>query len=177
MDTTKFRELILYISQKCADDPTFGATKLDKILFQADMEHYLEHGRTITSMEYMKLPNGPVPRMFAPIRDDMMSHGEFAYVLGNVGTLTQERPVACRPFNRDVFGETELNEADRAIAELWGKTATEVSRDSHQLMGWKVARNYGDTIPDFAYLIDSDPLTSDDIEWGQRIADEYGLQA
>ena len=27
----KFRELVIYIAEKCADDPTFGATKLNKI--------------------------------------------------------------------------------------------------------------------------------------------------
>jgi len=29
----KFRELILYISQKCANDPSFGAIKVNKILY------------------------------------------------------------------------------------------------------------------------------------------------
>ena len=35
-DERKLRELILYISQRCANDPTFGAIKLNKTLCFSD---------------------------------------------------------------------------------------------------------------------------------------------
>jgi hypothetical protein len=39
-DEQKMKELILYISQKCADDTKFGATKLNKILYFSDFLAY-----------------------------------------------------------------------------------------------------------------------------------------
>jgi len=36
IDERKFKELILYVADKCSDDPDFGAVKLNKILFYSD---------------------------------------------------------------------------------------------------------------------------------------------
>ena len=41
---TKLKELILHIAKECCDDPTFGATKLNKILWWADFLFYRATG-------------------------------------------------------------------------------------------------------------------------------------
>ena len=46
----KFKELVLHISQKCADDPSFGAVKLNKILFFADFASSAHYGTPITGV-------------------------------------------------------------------------------------------------------------------------------
>ena len=43
-------ELILYVAEKCQDDPKFGATKLNKILWWADFLAYAQHGTPITQL-------------------------------------------------------------------------------------------------------------------------------
>jgi hypothetical protein len=75
-DERKMKELILYISQKCADDAKFGATKLNKILYFSDFLAYAYHGSPITGFEYQKLPNGPAPRRLVPVREQLMESGE-----------------------------------------------------------------------------------------------------
>src|SRR5438067_8225208 len=77
-DDRKLAELILYISQKCANDPTFGATKLNKILCYSDFVFYAYHHRGITNVEYQKLPNGPAPRRLIPVRDKLIKNGDLA---------------------------------------------------------------------------------------------------
>lgn len=72
----RFRELILYISQKCADDSTFGSVKLNKILFFSDFLTYAEFGEPITGFVYQKLANGPAPNRLLPIRNDMIEKGD-----------------------------------------------------------------------------------------------------
>ena len=52
----KFRELILWLCAVSETDPTFGATKLNKLLFFIDLESLRQFGQTITDQEYQKLP-------------------------------------------------------------------------------------------------------------------------
>ena len=47
----KFRELLVYVSKKCEDDPTFGAVKLNKILYYADFAAYRQGGKPITGAQ------------------------------------------------------------------------------------------------------------------------------
>ena len=57
----KLKELVLYIAQKSEDDPSFGATKLNKILFAADFYFFGQTGRSITGASYVHRGKGPVP--------------------------------------------------------------------------------------------------------------------
>ena len=54
-DEEKLSELILYISQKCATDPKFGAVKLNKILYLSDFLAFGNWGEPITGVEYQHL--------------------------------------------------------------------------------------------------------------------------
>src|SRR5438034_10969942 len=74
----RLRELILYVSQRCANDPTFGATKLNKILFYADFFSYFRFGEPIAGIEYQRLPNGPAPKQLLPVRRQMLAEGDLA---------------------------------------------------------------------------------------------------
>src|SRR5438067_13073106 len=70
-DEQKFRELILYFAQKSADDPAFGAVKLNKLLFYADFVSFAKRGKAITGATYFRLPHGPAPRQLLPITKKM----------------------------------------------------------------------------------------------------------
>src|SRR5438034_11290020 len=96
-DEPRFRELVLYICEKCAADPKFGATKLNKILYFADFLAYAEFGEPITGVEYQKIANGPAPRRLLPIREEMIKAGDLA--IQRIKLVTgrfQERPVNLR---------------------------------------------------------------------------------
>jgi hypothetical protein len=71
----KLKELILYISQKCASDPNFGAIKLNKILYFSDFASFAHYGEPITGAEYQKLEQGPAPRRMVPVRNEMQRSG------------------------------------------------------------------------------------------------------
>ena len=68
----KFRELIVYICKKSEGDPTFGAVKLNKILYYADFAAYRILGKPITGAQYQKLREGPAPQgvTYCPTRID-----------------------------------------------------------------------------------------------------------
>jgi hypothetical protein len=153
------RELILYISQQCAEDPTFGAVKLNKILFYSDFLSYYQFGEPIAGVEYQRLPNGPAPKRMLPIRSKMEQDGDIAIEKLAVFDKQQHRCVPRRDPDLNRFKARDIAVVDRLIRTLWGKTATEVSEMSHR-RAWRIAKDK-QSIPYQAILLSDDDEFSD----------------
>lgn len=168
-DEKKLAELILYISQKCANDPTFGATKLNKILCYSDFVFYAYNDRGITNVEYQKLPNGPAPRRLIPVRNELIENGDLAMqeVILKSGE-TQKRTVNLRTPNLDLFTGAEIAMVDRIIESMQGRTAEDVSEMSHTLVGWLVADD-GETIPYNSIYFANPPLDEAEISRAREL--------
>lgn len=165
----KLAELILYISQKCANDPTFGAVKLNKILCYSDFLFYAYNYRGITNVEYQKLPNGPAPRRLMPVRDELIKNGDLGLqqVILKSGE-TQKRTVNLRNPNLEVFSGAEIALVDRIIESMQGVTADDVSEMSHTLVGW-LAVEEGETIPYNTIYFANPPLTEAEISQAREL--------
>ena len=144
----KFRELVIYIAEQCADDPTFGATKLNKALYYSDFYAYRMIGEPITGASYQKLSAGPAPREFLPQKRILEDTSQATVVARPYFDGVQKRivPAEGRKPDRSIFKEMELILVDEVIQFLWGKSATEVSDFSHREPGWVVC-NIGEVIP------------------------------
>jgi hypothetical protein len=161
-DERKLAELVLYISQKCANDPTFGAVKLNKILCFSDFLFYAYHDRGITNVEYQKLPNGPAPRRLIPVRDELIKNGELALQeIALKSGYTQKRTVNLRSPNLDIFTGAEIAMVDRVIESMQEVTAELASDMSHNLVGWLVVED-NETIPYNTIYFANPPLTEDE---------------
>lgn len=137
----KLGELILLISERSQDDPTFGAVKLNKLLFYCDFRAYLTFGNPITGQEYFALKNGPAPRRLLPVTSKMSQKRDFAVQQVEYCGYIQKKPIALRPADVSVFTAQEINLIDQTIQECRGKNATEISERSHLFVGWKIARD------------------------------------
>lgn len=173
----KFRELVLYVSQKCAFDPTFGATKLNKILFYSDFFSFARSGTPITGAEYQRLRNGPAPRMLLPVRKKMLEERilgmqEVALKSGKV----QKRTVSLRQPNLRIFSGEEIAMVDYIIDALSECDAQAVSDISHRMVGWQVALE-GETIPYETVFLSNEPLSEAEIVRGLEIATEIARSA
>lgn len=169
----RLRELILYIATRCQDDPKFGATKLNKILWWADFLAFGQRGKPITGVEYMRLPQGPAPRRFVPVRNAMQESGELAIaVVQTRGGYEQKRPVALRSAKLDLFSADDIAIVDSVIRVLRRKTARGVSRQSHG-KAWEIAGDM-ESIPYEAIFLSDDPITRDDIARTRVLARQYG---
>jgi len=158
----RLRELILYISQKCADDPTFGATKLNKLLFYSDFFSYFRFGEPIAGLEYQKLPNGPAPKQLVPVRQRMLANGDVRMQKTSFFDKQQHRCIPMRDPDLGKFTGRDIALLDDLIKQLWGKTATEVSEVSHQ-RAWRVAKDR-ESIPYQAVFLSDDELTDADLD-------------
>lgn len=175
----KLKELMLYVADKSTSDPTFGATKLNKILFFSDFLAYVDLGHSITGAEYQKLEHGPAPRQLLPVQNELLD--ERAAVVTPIAfhVGTQRRLTALRPADLSLFTAGEISLVDEILQQLWGRTAAEVSDLSHEWsLGWQVVR-MGETIPYATALVvpPVDRLTDQQEATARRVAAAHGLLA
>jgi hypothetical protein len=177
-DETKFKELVLYISAKSQNDPKFGRTKLNKILFYSDFMAFRMYNRPITGVEYRALENGPVPKRMIPILDQLKESGALVEHETRYFERQQIRQLALRPADLSVFSATEIALVDQVIDDLREHNATEVSELSHKFPGWKAAIAGEESIPyEMAYTsspVDESPENPELIRNLLRIAGEMG---
>lgn len=173
----KFKELVLYVADKSVEDASFGATKLNKILFFSDFLAYLELGLPITGADYQKLEWGPAPRQMLPARRELLQEGAAAVLPRQRALFTQQRLAALREPDLSLFSASEIALVDAVIEQLRHHTAASVSEFSHRWsVGWEVAQE-GELIPyETAFLLPPE-VTEDDVEAGQKFAKAHGLLA
>lgn len=176
-NAAKLRELILYIAERCEEDPTFGATKLNKILYYSDFLAYANDGQSITGADYQRLPNGPAVQQMLPILQELVDDGAAVEVTRERYGYRQRRLVSLGgPRNLAAFSGAEIARVDKVISDFWGLSAAEVSERSHREMGWKLAYD-GQEIPYQTVFLSMDGPTSSDREWAESIAEARGLLA
>lgn len=162
MDSDKrLRELVLYIAEKCVDDSSFGAIKLNKILAFADFYSFFRFGIPITGAEYMRLPKGPVPRRMKWVLSKMEEGHKIAITKINVGKFVQHRVVPLRSANRNIFSLRDIEMIDEMIGFCRDQTATSVSDLSHGI-AWRVAADRG-KIPYESVFLSDDTIDAYDV--------------
>jgi hypothetical protein len=166
----RFRELLLYVCEKCATDPKFGSTKLNKILYFSDFLAFARFGEPITGFEYQREKNGPVPKRMLPVRAEMVKAGDLAVQpIRLMSGRIQHRSVNLREPRLNVFTPSHIALVDSIIETFWGFNADEVSDFSHQMVGWKIA-DEGESIPYESVFISAEPLTEADIQRAKELA-------
>jgi Antitoxin SocA-like, Panacea domain len=168
----RLRELILFIAERCQDDPTFGATKLAKILFRADFISFARYGESITNTSYQKLPHGPVPTAVASVRGEMLEKGEIVMTKEGYSPYLRDRVIPLREANLDGFKARDIALIDGVIEMFHAASASDISRFSHD-KAWQAARDY-ETIPYEAALLSDAGPTEQDIARARELNDEYG---
>ena len=174
LNEEKFRELVLHVCGRSQDDPRFGVTKLNKLLFYMDFGSYRLLGAPITGATYQHLPNGPAARQLPDARKHLLDCGDAAREYHPNFSGTQERLVPQRKANLSLFSQDELAIVDDVLDEFWTFNARRISEYSHQEWGWRVTKDLED-IPYYLAWVSTDPLTLEQVEAGREIAASAGL--
>ncbi len=163
----KLAELILYIADKSQDDPAFGATKLNKILFLIDFNAYGAWGKSVSSAKYEHQNYGPVPSQLVNIRAKLISDGRAIIQKREYFGNTQDRIVAIDQPDISEFSDIERKLIDDAIDHVKHFNATELSDWTHKLLPWMVTENSED-IPYYAiFAFQKTPVSRAGLEWAQ----------
>lgn len=168
----RFREMIIYVCRKCEHDPSFGATKLNKILYHSDFRAFERFGTPLTGMRYFRLEQGPAPRAMLPVLRELEREGAVRTAPPQEFQFEQRRTTALRDAYLDHFTPDEIDLIDEVIEELWGKTATAASDETHGV-AWRT-HNFKDDIPYEAVFLADLPPTADDIAEARELNERWG---
>jgi hypothetical protein len=171
-DKRKLAELMLYVAEKSAYDPKFGATKLNKILFYSDFLAYGLFRNPITGATYQRLDQGPAPRQLMPALGELADRGDAVIAPSTYYGHEKKRLVPLREADLSRFSADEIALVDHVIQMLRDHNASEVSALSHAEAAWKIALDRQD-IPYEAVFLSDRPPSERDVQRAQELATEY----
>ena len=161
MNTEKLQEMILYIATQSSDDPHFGATKLNKILFFADFSAYAYWGKSITGATYIHWDRGPIPREMVAARQALTSAKRAVVEDREHFQFTQKRLVPLDNANLMLFTHDEIELVNEVIRQVEHHNGSQLSEETHQLVPW-LETIQGEEIPYFTvFSLKAKPATKE----------------
>lgn len=171
----RMRELIVYISDKCAGHPRYGATMLNKILWAVDFISFQNRGVPITGEKYQRLERGPAPLRVMPIRRQLETDGDIHVRTVKYPVGTQHRIVALRSADLSIFSGEEIALVDTVINSLTKMNSDQVSEWSH-IRAWKTRYDH-DLLPYESIFLSDEPVTVGDISRTEELARKFNWHA
>lgn len=172
----KLKQLILYVASKMSGADFFGKTKLNKVLYRADMACYRDLGVKLTDFKFQKNTMGPTLRAFLPITQEMALEGSFRWDSRSAGSFNEDRPVALAEPDLTVISAEECLRIDAEIERAWSLSGKQMSEEEHVTAAW-FALQLGETIPpDLCYVEDPDkmvPLSRSEDARAQAAIERY----
>src|SRR5579862_423029 len=134
-----FKELVLLLVARSADDKRMSRVKLNKLLYLCDFESYRLLGRAMTGARYLRGEFGPMAAQLPIAEEELGRAGYLSWRQVATGPFTQKMPVATEKPDESMFTAEELAIVEAALETLTvhgGKAASEWSHE--QSAGWRV---------------------------------------
>lgn len=164
---SKLAATVHYVISRCRPDD-LGATKLNKILWFADVAYYERYGESITGDDYVKRQFGPVPKHVLAATRNLEEAGLIVSREVNYYGRPKKEFWSLREPDISGFDPNAISIIDQMIDWIClDHTAGSISDRTHDLL-WESAE-IGEVIPLGAALAYRPAeITEDDIEWAQR---------
>jgi transcriptional regulator with XRE-family HTH domain len=140
LQVEKFKNVLLYILERCAGKPNVGETVLYKLLYFSDFNHYELYEEHLTGATYRKLPHGPVPYRLDSILQNMMEQGQLQRVKTDFHGYMQTRYLPLTKPNLTSLRASEKDIIDKVIEQMSDWSAKSISDYSHKDMPWLASK-------------------------------------
>lgn len=132
----KFRNVLLYILEKCAGKANVGETVLYKLLYFSDFNNYEIYEESLTGAQYKKLPYGPVPQRLTSVINEMIKIGELKRIKTEFHNYPQTRYIPLIKPDLRAIKASEMEVIDQVINQLSDYYAGAISDYSHKDIPW-----------------------------------------
>jgi len=164
----KLMELALYVAEKSRNDPRFGSTKLNKILFAADFAYYGAKGQSITGSKYIHIANGPAPEGMKIVLETLTSLQKANIETTEYFGYTQKRLVPLVGANTSIFTSEELTFVDEYIQHFLPFNGSQLSEWTHKLLPWLLT-DYKEEIPyNCIFMLNDLPVERAALAWAEN---------
>lgn len=140
LQLNKFKNVLLYILERCAGKPNVGETVLYKLLYFSDFNYYEIYEEHLTGAKYRKLPFGPVPQKFDTIIANMIEKGQLQKVKTAYHGYLQTRYLPLVKADLTILRASEKEIIDRVIEQMSDWSASAISNYSHKDMPWLASK-------------------------------------
>ena len=140
LQVNKFKNVLLYILERCAGKPNVGETVLYKLLYFSDFNYYELYEEHLTGAEYRKLPYGPVPQKLDTIIAQMIEKGQLQRVKTEYHGYPQTRYLPLEKADLTELRASEKDVIDRVIDQMSDWSAVAISNYSHKDMPWLASK-------------------------------------
>lgn len=138
LQVQKFKNVLLYILERCAGKPNVGETVLYKLLYFCDFNHYELYEEHLTGSRYRKLPYGPVPQKLASVMDQMIKNGQLQKLKTEYHGYSQLRYLPLQKADLTELKASEKEVIDKVLHQMSDWSATAISNYSHKDLPWEV---------------------------------------
>lgn len=142
-EAKKFKQLLLYILEKCGGRPNVGETVIYKLLYFCDFNYFELYEKPLTGMKYKKMQFGPIPdqALFNPVIKEMRTSGMIERVSRPyVNDTIQTRYLNFTEADLSVFGndiDKMIKVVDCVVERLSGMSARQIEDYSHRDYPWQ----------------------------------------
>lgn len=140
LQISKFKNVLLYILERCAGKPNVGETVLYKLLYFSDFNYYELYEEHLTGAKYRKLPYGPVPQKLDTIIGQMIEKGQLQRVKTEYHGYPQTRYLPLEKADLTKLRASEKDVIDRVIEQMSDWSAAMLSNYSHGDKPWKASK-------------------------------------
>lgn len=123
----KFKEVLLYILERCAGKPNIGLSELHKLLYFSDFNHFELYEEHLTGLIYKKLPNGPVSMSIDTTINQMIEEGYILRVKTKYSGTRQIRYLPLKKADLTCLMASEKEVIDIVINQLGDFSGTAMS--------------------------------------------------
>lgn len=165
-------ELLAHYIIARTEPGTLGATKLNKVLWFVDLEHYRRHGRSITGLTaYVRLERGPVPPGIERVLSSLKASQKIFERKTKVFSHVRREFVWLKEPDVSNFTSEQIDILNEVIDAVCAHTAGSVSDVTHDAL-WQEINN-GDDMSIAAGSIITRAPTEDEMNWAssQKIAE------
>jgi transcriptional regulator with XRE-family HTH domain len=141
LQVNKFKNVLLYILERCAGKPNIGETVLYKLLYFSDFNYYERYEEHLTGAKYRKLPYGPVPQKLDTIILQMLDQNQLQRVKSDYHGYQQTRYLPLVKANLTLLKACEKEVIDRVIEQMSDWSAAAISNYSHKDMPWQATKD------------------------------------
>ncbi len=167
LQVSKFKNVLLYILERCAGKPNVGETVLYKLLYFCDFNYYELYEEHLTGAKYRKLPYGPVPKKLDAIINQMIDAGEIQRIKVPYFDKFQTRYIPLVSADLKIINGAEKEVIDKVIDQFGDWSASAISNYSHKDMPWLASKEGEEIDYELAFYRDA-PFSvrnyDDDIE-------------
>lgn len=158
LQVNKFKNVLLYILERCAGKPNVGETVLYKLLYFSDFNYYELYEEHLTGAKYRKLPYGPVPQKLDTILGQMMEKGMIQRIKTEYYGKMQTRYIPLAKADLTELKASEKEVIDKVIEQMSDWSASAISSYSHKDIPWLASKEGEEINYELAFYRDA-PFT------------------